>query len=124
VVANEAPELEDGFERASTKDAREDTPGLRPAWLLPARWTPTTPALPRDAKKVIPRGSVANLLLSQQHLGSRPHVDHEPIDSDYSPSTNPPDSPPDSPLPRPVRDHRKMRGGKEKIPTPSKTTSQ
>jgi hypothetical protein len=31
VVASEAPELEDGFERASTKDVREDTPGLCPA---------------------------------------------------------------------------------------------
>jgi hypothetical protein len=63
---------------------------------------------------VIPRGSVANLLLSQRHLGGRPRIDHEPIDIDYSPLTNPPDSPPDSPLPRPVRDHRKTRRGAKK----------
>jgi hypothetical protein len=99
VVANEAPELEDGFEGEFTEDAREDTPGLRPAWLLPARWAPnSTPALSFGAKRVIPRGSVANLLLSQHHPGGWPCVDREPIDADYPPLINPPDSPPDPSL--------------------------
>jgi hypothetical protein len=105
VAANEAPELEDGFGNVSIPDARDDTPGLCPAWLLSARWSPTTtPAPSLGAKKVIPRGSVANPLLWQQYLSAevKPRFDREHIDTDYPPSPTPPDSPPDPPLPQPL----------------------
>jgi hypothetical protein len=66
-AANEAPELEDGLESASFPNARDITPGLCPAWLFPARWTSTTAhASSSGAKRVIPRGSVADELRKQQ----------------------------------------------------------
>jgi hypothetical protein len=67
VAANEVPELEDGLGSVSFPDARDNTPGLRPAWLLPARWTPTTAhASSSGAKRVIPCGSVADELRERQ----------------------------------------------------------
>jgi hypothetical protein len=110
VAANEAPELEDGFESVSFPDVRDDIPGLCPAWLLPARWTPTTAQAPSSgAKRVTPRGSVANPLLWQQYLSAevKPRFNREHIDADYSPSPTPPDSPPDPPLPQPLHYYTK-----------------
>jgi hypothetical protein len=76
-LADVAPELEDGFEGSSTSDAFANTQELRPDWLFPARWTSTSRASLRGAKKMIPRGSVAKLLLPREHIGGLPPIDQD-----------------------------------------------